>query len=126
VDRATGGFQQVPVALAPISHLDVPAGSYVVTANASFSNNSGDFRVMLCVLGDVATYNVNEAIFDFASGNATTSRIPVALTWITQFNAPGTVDFSCDVESPSGLTSSNVFARSIRVTAIQVGGLTIE
>ena len=53
-----------------------------------------------------------------------TSRIPLAMTWTHEFATAGHVDFSCAVDYPSGLTNSSVYARTITITAIQVGNLT--
>jgi len=35
-----------------IARLDLSPGKYVIFANASFSDNSGNFRAVRCILGD--------------------------------------------------------------------------
>ena len=125
--RATGAYVQVPVEMDSIAHVDLPAGKYVILANASLSDNSGDFRVVRCVLGDIANSDFGEAVADFANVPYTsTSRIPVALTWSHEFGTEGQVHLSCAVDFPAGLSTSNVFARSIRLTAIQVDQLQLQ
>jgi collagen triple helix repeat protein len=123
--RTVGGYQEIPVAMGPIARLDLGPGKYVIFANASFSDNSGSFRVIRCILGDEANTDFGEAVFDMANVPFTsTSRIPVAMTWTHEFATAGHVDFSCAVDYPSGLINSNVYARTITITAIQVANLT--
>jgi hypothetical protein len=123
--RVVGGYLQIPVTMGSIGRLDLAPGKYVILANASFSDNSGNFRVVRCILGDEVNTDFGEAVFDMANVAFTsTSRIPVAVTWTHEFTTPGHVDFSCAVDYPSGLTSSNVYARTITITAIQVANLT--
>jgi hypothetical protein len=127
VARVIGGYEELPVAMNSIAHLTLPAGKYVVFANAWFIAGSSDRRVVRCVVTDGPNSDYGEAVFDVIGGYvSSTARIAASITWAHSFSTTARVDFSCGIDFPGGLTTGGVYVRTIWLTAIQVGTLTTQ
>ena len=99
-----------------VATLDLPAGSYLVTASVVANNNAGAQETFGCEL------RLNTTIIDSMFSNslatlAPNSRESVAFTGAGTLTAPGTANVVCRVSTTSG----NWLGRSI--TAVQVATL---
>jgi hypothetical protein len=113
--------------LTSISHLDLPAGTYLISATAVFYNGAIYFlgynlRTVQCTLGDVGGFG------DFRSELADGPWWQtVTYTSVKSSNGSFAVDLSCGVITPEGLTVTDVSAETRRITAVPLpGGVSIQ
>jgi hypothetical protein len=104
-----------------ILQLNLPQGTYLVTATAGFLNDTNNFgqdnsrRVRCAFSNDSVAYIT---AVDGGLGQAVTMTIHTILN-IT--SSSGSIDVLCDISS-----EGSVVARSRRITAVRIGNLTTQ
>jgi hypothetical protein len=118
-----------PTATTPFSlaDIDLPAGSYIVTANAYVRNGVATQQGLTCAIGTPGLTDAGDRDFavDVVELELGASRTPnadtLALTGLSTLSEPDTVTFDC-FKSGGGGTGEITFD-DIEIGALQVGNL---
>jgi hypothetical protein len=111
--------REITRAPVPFAHLDLPAGSYVFNASLRATNDGADTGTFYCELATSGTPRATEARTDIMSAPGTDAgAASIALTHADTYATAGVADLVC-----ATLRGSEITARQIRLTAVQVATL---
>jgi hypothetical protein len=106
-----------------LAFLDLPAGNYLVTANAYLENPTTGDQTAVCLLADISytggplgTYGGDGARVTVPGSGATPYSATLGLT----LNDPSRMHFSCMQQAPHG-AEPHMSAKDIDIGALQVG-----
>ncbi len=117
---------EIPINGTPASilHLDLPAGTYMVTATVQFRNNANVFgqnnsRVWFCRM--FQDLNFDQAyVFTLAGADTPANILSTTVHSVVPLSSAGSVDFKCHGSAAGG--QNFVFADQRRLTAVKIEG----
>jgi hypothetical protein len=122
VNPTFGDRQDVPNSFDTIGHIDLPAGSYAISAKVNLISSTGDtFSSVECRL--IAEDDVDEGNLGDTDGDNLRGEITLQLAH--EFSSPGAASVVCtDNESSEDPTYNGAAWNNLRITAIRLGSLT--
>ena len=114
--------QEVPNSFDTIGHIDLPAGSYAISAKVNLISSTGDtYSSVECRL--IAEDDVDEGNLGDTDGDNLRGEITLQLAH--EFGSPGAASVACtDNESSEDPTYNGAAWNNLRITAIRLGSLT--
>lgn len=117
---------EIPINGTPASilHLDLPAGTYMVTATVQFRNNANVFgqnnsRVWFCRMFQDTNFD-QAYVFTLAGADTPANILSTTVHSIVPLSSASSVDFKCHGSAAGG--QNFVFADQRRLTAVKIEG----
>jgi hypothetical protein len=108
---------------ATVATLDLPAGSYAITGQATLHNSSNSEQGVACILNVVHGDSIpgSRSASSFGPGSGSHSQVSISNQAAVTLDTAGTVVMQCDTTDGSTAGPSSLIAVQVKTVTIQTG-----